>query len=153
MRRSALFIARIYSSGCVYWLGKGSAVSRLMIRAKSVVWRVSCTLRPGIAKRDTWAGLHDNVPDRPSAIYRLHLLGANWRPRHLKIKTVTLPKRWIARQKLSPNLGRQCIWAELLQETGGLSVALEVNRLGRCRATQPWSVSAAKDMHDTRPVS
>ena len=35
---------------------------------------------------------------------------------------------------MSPNLGRQCIWAEL-HETGGISATLAVNRLGRCRAT------------------
>ena len=56
----------------------------------------------------------------------------------LKIKTVTIPKGGlVAWQKLSPNLGCQCIWAEL-HETGGLSATLAVHRLGRCRATRPW---------------
>ena len=42
-----------------------------------------------------WAGLHDNVPDRPSArvaLIVLHLLGANWRPWHLKLKLSPSPK-------------------------------------------------------------
>ena len=48
------------------------------------------------------------------------------------------PQKWVARQKLLPSLGRQCIWAELHQ-TGGLSATLAVNRLGCCHATWPWA--------------
>ena len=68
---------------------------------------------------------------------RLHLLGANWRPWHLNLKLSLSQKGVVARQKVSPNLERQCIsWAEL-HETGGLSATLAVNLLGRCRATRP----------------
>ena len=66
---------------------------------------------------------------------RLHMSGANWRPWHLQLKLSVSQKVAVARQKLSPNLGRQCIWAEL-HETGGLPASLAVNRLGRCRATR-----------------
>ena len=66
------------------------------------------------------AGLLEKVPNQPSAKVKLHLLGANWRPWQLKLKTVTIPK-WVARQKLSPNLARQCICGAELHETGGLS--------------------------------
>ena len=47
----------------------------------------------------------------------------------LQIKTVTVPKGWVARQKLSPNLGRQCIREELRRETGGLFATLAVTEL------------------------
>ena len=93
----------------------------------------------------SWAGLHDTVfPDRPSVRQGCTCwVPTSWRPWHLKLKTVTIPKRWAARQKLAPNLGRQCIiWAEL-HETGGLSATLAVHRLGRCRATRPWRPSLA----------
>ena len=62
--------------------------------------------------------MHDDVPDRPSA--KVAPVGCQLATMSLKIKTVTIPKRWIARQKLSPNLGRQCIWAQF-DETGALS--------------------------------
>ena len=47
-------------------------------------------------------------------------LGCQLATMSLQIKPVTISKRWAARQKLSLNLGRQCIWAEL-HEPGGLS--------------------------------
>ena len=39
---------------------------------------------------------------------------------------------WVARQKLSPNLGRQFVARD-----GGFSATLTVHRLGRCRAIRP----------------
>ena len=39
---------------------------------------------------DTWAGLHDNVPDRPSAM--VAPAGCQLATTALKIKTVTYPK-------------------------------------------------------------
>ena len=79
--------------------------------------------------------LHGNVPDRPST--KVAPVGCQLVTMTLQIKTVTIPKGWVARQKLSPNLGRRCIWTEL-HETGGLSATLAVNRLGCFRATRPW---------------
>ena len=57
----------------------------------------------------------------------------------LEIKTITIPRGGLHGRSfvLSHSLGRECIWAESVQETGGLSVTLEVNRLGRCRAARP----------------
>ena len=103
-------------------------------RAGAGTGRVRCRrrLEPGLAC--TTASQTDFLP-------RLPLLGANWRPWPLKIKTVTIPKGGLhGRSCLSPNLGRQCIWAEL-QETGGLSATLAVTQLGRCRATHPLATS------------
>ena len=80
-------------------------------------------------------GSHNNVPGRPSA----------------KVAPVWVPtgahdtynsnchypaKMWVARQKLSPSLGRQCIWAEL-HETGGMSATWGVGRRGCCRSANP----------------
>ena len=74
--------------------------------------------------------------DPPSA--KVAPVGCQLATMTLKIKTVTVPKRWVAQQKLSPKLGRQCIWAEL-RETGGLSAALSVNRRGRRHSARPRS--------------
>ena len=52
------------------------------------------------------AGLQDNVPDRPSA--RVAPVGCQLANMVFKMKT-DYPKKWVARQKLSPNQGRQCI--------------------------------------------
>ena len=77
-----------------------------------------------------YTGFHDSFPDRLSA--KVAAVGCLMATMALKIKTLC-PKRWVARHKLSPNLGRQqCIWAEL-HEIGGLSATLAVNRQGRCR--------------------
>ena len=78
-------------------------------------------------------GLHDNIPDRPSSA-KVAPVGCQLVTTALTIKTGTNPKRWVARQKLPPNLGSQCIWAEL-HKTGGLSATFAVHRLGRCRAS------------------
>ena len=77
----------------------------------------------------TRAGLHDIDPDQGCTCCQLATMA-------LKIKTVTIPKRWSAWQKLSPSLGCQCIWAEL-HETGRLSATLAVKMLGYCRAARP----------------
>ena len=72
----------------------------------------------------------DNVPDRPSAKVAPSCLVPTKRPWHLKLKLSLSQKVALRGRKLSPNLGRQCIWAEL-HETGGLSATLAVNRLRR----------------------
>ena len=75
---------------------------------------------------------------------RLYLMGSNWRPWHLKIKTVTIPKGgWHGRSCHPIWEVSQCIWAEL-QEAGGLSVTLAVNGLGRCRASRPRLLTAVR---------
>ena len=66
---------------------------------------------------------------------RLHLLGANWRPWHLKLKLSLSQKVGCTADVVTQSIGRQCVWAEL-HEAGGLSATLAVNGLGRCRATQ-----------------
>ena len=67
---------------------------------------------------------------------RLHLLGANWRPCHLNLKPgVTSPKRWVARQKLSPSQGRQSIWAELRED--GMRLPAKVAPVGAPIAWRP----------------
>ena len=71
---------------------------------------------------------------------RLQLLGANWRPWHLKLKLALSKKVGFTAEVVTQNLGRRCIWAEL-QETGGRSATLAVNRLGRCRATLPSALA------------
>ena len=73
----------------------------------------------GFTFMESSTGLHDDIP-RPTTLRQgcTCRVPMNRRPRHLKLKTV----RWVvgcARQKLSPKLGRQCIWAEL-HETGGV---------------------------------
>ena len=91
----------------------------------------------GILRKTLSCGLHDNVPDRPSA--KVGPAGCQLATMALKIKTVTVPKGGLhGRSCLSSNLGRQCIWAELY-ESGRLSAILAVHRLGRCRATRPWA--------------
>ena len=86
------------------------------------------------------AGLHDNVPD-PDPSAKVAPVGCQLATMALGIKTVAIPKGWwVARQKLSPNLRRPCIWAEL-HETGGFSATLAENRLGRRHATRPCSTT------------
>ena len=87
----------------------------------------------------TRAGLHDKVPDRPSA--KAAPMGCQLATTALKKQThlsLFPPNVFFARQKLSPSHGRQCIWAEF-HETGGLCATLAVNRLGRCRATRLYN--------------
>ena len=88
-------------------------------------------------ERDSLLGWIARRRPRPTLRQGANLLGANWRPWRLKLKPSLSQKVGFAREKFSSNLGRQCVWAEL-QETGGLSATLGVNRLGRCRATRPW---------------
>ena len=57
------------------------------------------------------AGFHDNVRDRPSG--KVAPVGYQLATTALKHLNCHYPERWFARQKLSPNLGRQCIWTEL----------------------------------------
>ena len=100
---------------------------------------VSGTIRDPCTWTMSRAGLHDDVPDRPSA--KVASVGCQLATMALQIKTVTIPfgmQWWVAGQKWSPSLGRQCIWAEL-HETEGLSATLALNRLGRCRATRSRS--------------
>ena len=90
----------------------------------------------------------DNVPDRASA--QVAPVGCQLATMAPTINTGTVPKGGLHGITCHPNLGRQGLWAELspslgrqglwaeLHETGGLSAALVVNRLRRCRATRPW---------------
>ena len=79
------------------------------------------------------AGLHDNVPDRPSAKAAAPV-GCRLATMALKIKTVTIPRKGGLQ-------GRSChpvsdvSASRLLHETGGLSATLAVNRLGHCPGT------------------
>ena len=82
-------------------------------------------------EKGVWAGLLEDVPDRHSA--KVAPVDCQLATTALKIKSATIPKRWVARQKLSPSLGHLCMWVE----AGKLSATLSVNRLGRCRATRP----------------
>ena len=77
-----------------------------------------------------------NVPDRPSSA-KVAPVGCQLATMALKSKTFVIPKDGFAWQKLSPSLGHQCIWGQLMHGTGRLSATLEVNRLRRCRATRP----------------
>ena len=93
-------------------------------------------LRPhtGPFPSESRAGLQDNVPDQPSA--KVAPVGCQLGTMAYKSKNCHYPKRWVAGQKLSPNLGRQCTRAEL-HETGGLSATLAVNRLPRALSCNP----------------
>ena len=79
-----------------------------------------------------WAGLHDNIPDRPST--KIASVACQLPTTALKIKTVTILKCGLHSKLMSPNLGHQCIWAEL-HVTGGLSATLAVNRLDVVQAS------------------
>ena len=96
------------------------------------------SLVPGIRSlpAQSWrTGMYSVPAHRPSA--KVARLGSQLATMAaFKIKTVTIPKGGLHSRSCHPNLGRQCIWAEL-HETGGLSAILAVNRLGRCRATRP----------------
>ena len=88
---------------------------------------------------DIRAGLHDNVPDRPSA-----KVTTSWVPTSdngtLKLKLSLSQKgRWVARQKLSPSLGQSVSSSGLsCTKLSGLSATLTVViRLVRSRATRP----------------
>ena len=87
------------------------------------------------------AGLGCTTTSQADPPPRLQLLGANWRQWHLQLKNCHYPKRWVTRQKLSPNLGRQWNWAELHSWRTFCHLG-SINRLGRCRATGPRPASA-----------
>ena len=81
---------------------------------------------------------------------RLNLLGVSWRPWHLQLKLPLSQKGGCARQRLSPNLGRQCLWAEL-HETGGLSAILASKSAGTlsCKPAHGlriWKFDTATDL-------
>ena len=93
-------------------------------------WLLIITMSTG-----AWAGLHVNVPDRPSG--KVAPVGCQLATTALQIQTVTIPQKvGCSRQKLSPSLGRQCIWAEL-HETGGLWATLAVDQLMRDVVEEP----------------
>ena len=84
----------------------------------------------------SWARLHDNVPGRPSA--NGEPVGRQLAIMAREFKTVTIPEGGLH----GPHVVTYTIWDSqcvraVLRETGGLSVSLAVNRLGRCRATRP----------------
>ena len=83
-----------------------------------------------------WAGIHDDVPARPSA--KGAPVGCQLATMARTIKTVTIQTSGLNGNSCHPRWDRQCIWAEL-HETGGLSGTLVVNRLRRCPATRPSS--------------
>ena len=86
----------------------------------------------------TRSGLHDNLPDRPSA--RVEPSRSQLATIALiEIETVTIPKWWVVH-------GRSCHQSGTSVSASGLSGTRladflppsEVGRLGRCRATRPW---------------
>ena len=63
-------------------------------------------LTPGFGQL-LWAGLLDNVPDPLSLRQgKVAPVGSQLATVALQMKTVTVPKKCVARQKLSPNVGR-----------------------------------------------
>ena len=91
---------------------------------------------PGICE----SGLGCTTPSQTDPCPRLrHLLDTtNWRPWHLQLKLPRPQKLGCTGQKLSPNLRRQCLWAEL-HEAGGLSASCcccSVPQLNTLRVTR-----------------
>ena len=74
---------------------------------------------------------------------RLYLLGANRRPWRLQLKPPLSQKGGVARHKLSPNMGRQCIWAELHETSrtfchlGSQSAGCQGGSVGRASTRDP----------------
>ena len=95
-----------------------------------------------INNEEIWAGLHDIVPDRSSA--KVAPVGCQRAKTVLTIKTVTVPKGWLPGRRCHPVWGISASGVSCTNETGGLSAALGVSRLGRCRATGPWLVLSLK---------
>ena len=128
----------------------GSVVKKLLTLTAALEW--TRVLAPPPCKTRSqlgvgalfWVARQRPRPTLPAP--RLHLLGANWRPRRLKSKLSLSPKGGLlARQKLSPNLATpvHCIGLGLSWSTkmpaDFLPLTLAVNRLGRRRATRPWA--------------
>ena len=91
---------------------------------------------------DSWAGLHDNVPDRPSV--KVAPIMCQLATVALTIKTVTIPNGGLHGRSCHPMWGVSASFWTVLHETGGLSTRLTVHRLGRCRVTQPWCSTCTK---------
>ena len=89
----------------------------------------------GLGWMTSRAGLQDNVQDQPSTNV---FVGCQLPTMAHQIKIVSTPNGGLHGNKLSPNLGRQSIWANS-HETGRLFAILAENQPGRCHATRPWS--------------
>ena len=101
----------------------------------------ACMCTPGLRFRSGPGCTTTSQTDPPSAKVAPVAVpvGCQLATMTLAVKTVTPPKGGLHGRSCHPFLDGQCIWAEWLHETGRLSATLAVNRLGRRRATRPWT--------------